>query len=76
MDDLDISHERKIEIDKLLKETEDKYKRGEIKARPLKEFLDEQEIKENKIKRVAFEQGCGNEDYAESCNEEKEKQQE
>lgn len=48
MNDLDITSERKREIDEILKETHNQYMNGEIKARPLKEFMEERKIQELK----------------------------
>lgn len=51
MDDLDITPERKCEIDKILKETHKKLMNGEIKARPIEEFWAER-------KKQEFKGGC------------------
>lgn len=46
MEDLNITLERRREIDEILKETERKYKNGEIKSIPLEAFLKEQKKKQ------------------------------
>jgi RimJ/RimL family protein N-acetyltransferase len=48
MSDLDITPERKIEIDEILKETHKKFINGEIKAIPIKEFWEERKNEELK----------------------------
>ena len=52
MDDLDTTSERKREIDEILKETHKQYMNGEIKARPLKEFMEERKRKIQELKSV------------------------
>lgn len=50
MDDLDITPDRRREIGEILKETHKKYMNGEIKARPLEEFLEERKRKIQELK--------------------------
>ena len=45
MENLNITSERKREIDAILKETERKYKNGEIKSISLEEFKEKQKRK-------------------------------
>ena len=45
MENLNITPERRREIDAILKETERKYKSGEIKSIPLEEFKEKQKRK-------------------------------
>lgn len=53
MKELNISKERKAEIDAILRESEERYKRGEIKSMPLNEFLEMQEKRRAQRDRIA-----------------------
>jgi hypothetical protein len=46
---LNISKERKLEINNILKESQRRYENGEIKAIPLKEFLKRQRVRMERI---------------------------
>lgn len=49
MDELNITPERKREIDAILKETQRKYENGEIKSIPLEEFLEKMKKKREEL---------------------------
>lgn len=57
MESLNITLERRREIDRILKENERKYKNGELNKTPLSEFLEKQKSKREVIDGLIERQG-------------------